>query len=32
MEVVENAFKEKALGYTQMPPKSYLNFSKDMAI
>lgn len=28
MEVVENAFKEKALGYTQMPPKSYLNFSK----
>jgi alanine dehydrogenase len=28
MEVVENAFKEKALGYTQMPPKIYLNFSK----
>jgi len=28
MEVVENAFKEKALGYVQMPPKVYLNFSK----
>jgi alanine dehydrogenase len=28
MKAVENAFKEKALGYTQMPPKIYLNFSK----
>ena len=28
MEVVEYAFKEKALGYTQMPPKVYLNFLK----
>jgi alanine dehydrogenase len=28
MEVVENAFREKALGYTQMPPKVYLNFPK----
>ena len=28
MEVVENAFREKALGYAQMPPKVYLNFSK----
>ena len=28
MEVVENAFIEKATGYVQMPPKSYLNFSK----
>lgn len=28
MKEVENAFKEKALGYTQMPPKVYLNFSK----
>jgi alanine dehydrogenase len=28
MEVVENAFREKTLGYTQMPPKVYLNFSK----
>jgi alanine dehydrogenase len=28
MEEVEKAFKEKALGYTQMPPKAYLNFSK----
>ena len=28
MNGVENAFKEKALGYTQMPPKVYLNFSK----
>ena len=28
MEVVENAFREKALGYVQMPPKVYLNFSK----
>ena len=28
MNVVENAFREKALGYTQMPPKVYLNFSK----
>lgn len=26
MEVVENAFIEKALGYVQMPPKVYLNF------
>jgi len=25
---VENAFREKALGYAQMPPKVYLNFSK----
>ena len=25
---VENAFKERALGYTQMPPKVYLYFSK----
>ncbi|MCW4019514.1 MAG: alanine dehydrogenase [Candidatus Bathyarchaeota archaeon] len=28
MKAVENAFKEKALGYTQMPPKVYLNFPK----
>ena len=28
MEAVENAFREKALGYTQMPPKVYLNFAK----
>jgi len=28
MEAVENAFKEKALGYAQMPPKVYLNFPK----
>jgi alanine dehydrogenase len=28
MEAVEKAFREKALGYTQMPPKVYLNFSK----
>ena len=28
MKVVENAFREKALGYVQMPPKIYLNFSK----
>jgi alanine dehydrogenase len=28
MEVVENAFREKASGYAQMPPKVYLNFSK----
>ncbi len=28
MDVVENAFREKALGYAQMPPKVYLNFSK----
>ena len=28
MKVVENAFREKALGYAQMPPKVYLNFSK----
>ena len=28
MLVVENAFREKALGYSQMPPKVYLNFSK----
>ncbi len=28
MDVVENAFREKALGYAQMPPKIYLNFSK----
>ncbi|MCX8153201.1 MAG: alanine dehydrogenase [Candidatus Bathyarchaeota archaeon] len=25
---VENAFREKALGYAQMPPKIYLNFAK----
>jgi alanine dehydrogenase len=28
MKVVENAFREKALGHAQMPPKVYLNFSK----
>lgn len=28
MEAVKNAFMEKALGYTQMPPKVYLNFAK----
>jgi alanine dehydrogenase len=28
MVEVEKAFREKALGYTQMPPKVYLNFSK----
>jgi alanine dehydrogenase len=28
MEAVENAFREKALGYVQMPPKVYLSFSK----
>jgi len=28
MQVVEAAFREKTLGYTQMPPKVYLNFSK----
>lgn len=28
MDAVENAFREKALGYAQMPPKVYLNFSK----
>jgi alanine dehydrogenase len=28
MEAVEDAFKEKALGYTQMPSKIYLTFSK----
>ena len=28
MKVVEDAFREKALGYAQMPPKIYLNFSK----
>jgi alanine dehydrogenase len=28
MEAVENAFKEKALGYTQMPPKVYLYFPR----
>ena len=28
MEAVENAFREKALGYAQMPPKVYLNFPK----
>jgi alanine dehydrogenase len=28
MEAVENAFREKALGYAQMPPKVYLNFAK----
>ena len=28
MEVVENAFREKALGYVQMPPKVYLYFSR----
>ena len=28
MEVIENAFREKALGHVQMPTKVYLNFSK----
>lgn len=28
MAAVENAFREKALGYAQMPPKVYLNFAK----
>ncbi len=28
MEAVEKAFKEKGLGYTQMPSKSYLHFEK----
>ena len=28
MKAVENAFREKALGYAQMPPKVYLNFPK----
>ena len=28
MEAVENVFKEKALGYAQMPPKVYLDFAK----
>ena len=28
MEVVEQAFKEKGLGYAQMPPKLYLLFSR----
>ena len=28
MNVVENAFREKALGHAQMPPKVYLNFAK----
>jgi len=28
MVAVENVFREKALGYAQMPPKVYLNFSK----
>ncbi len=28
MEAVENVFREKALGYAQMPPKVYLNFPK----
>ncbi|MGB9842680.1 MAG: alanine dehydrogenase [Candidatus Bathyarchaeales archaeon] len=28
MDAVENAFREKALGYAQMPPKVYLNFAK----
>jgi alanine dehydrogenase len=28
MDAVELAFKEDALGYTQNPPKVYLNFSK----
>jgi alanine dehydrogenase len=28
MDVVENAFREKALGYAQMPSKVYLNFPK----
>jgi len=28
MATVENVFREKALGYAQMPPKVYLNFAK----
>lgn len=28
MEAVENVFREKALGYAQMPPKVYLDFAK----
>jgi alanine dehydrogenase len=28
IEAVENVFKEKALGYAQMPPKVYLHFAK----
>jgi alanine dehydrogenase len=28
MEVVESAFKEKGLGYAQMPPKIYLSYPK----
>jgi len=28
MEAVENVFREKAFGYTQMPPKVYLDFAK----
>ena len=28
IEAVETAFKEKALGYTQMPSKIYLDFKK----
>ena len=28
MEVVEEAFREKAYGCAQMPPKVYLNFAK----
>lgn len=28
MAAVENVFREKALGYAQMPPKVYLDFSK----
>ncbi len=29
LEVVEVAFKERALGYVQMPAKTYLRYSKD---
>ena len=28
LEVVENALREKGLGYTQMPPKVYLHFGQ----
>ena len=28
LEAVENVFREKALGYAQMPPKVYLDFPK----
>ncbi len=28
MEAVENVFREKALGFAQMPPKVYLDFAK----